>query len=171
MVRRMKGSGKKSMVVTMALSLFFLAVSCGKPDSPVPAETMGQLMYEMYVIDEYLYSNGEIRAQSDSEYVYLPILEKYGLSVDDFNNALDYYLRHIEELKEISSSVTDRLKAEKAELDSAGASKPANVKAIKEQPAEADSSKSTKQSKRLGKRKLDKEKFKKLEERFDENSK
>ena len=51
MVRRMKGSGKKSMVVTMALSLFFLAVSCGKPDTPVPAETMGQLMYEMYVID------------------------------------------------------------------------------------------------------------------------
>ena len=93
------------------------------------------------------------------------------MSVDDFHNALDYYLRHIEEFKEISSSVTGRLKEELAMLDSAGASKQANVKAIKEQPAEADSSKSTKQSKRLDKRKLDKEKFKKLEERFDENSK
>ena len=171
MVRRMKGSGKKSMVVTMVLSLFFLDVSCGKSDAPVTAETMGQLMYEMYVIDEYLYSNGEIRAQSDSEYVYLPILEKYGLSVDDFNDALEYYLRHVDEFKEISSSVTDRLKTEQAALDSAGASKPANVKAIKEQPAEADSSTETKKSKRLGKRKLDKEKFKQLEERFNENNK
>lgn len=167
----MKGFGKKRTVTTMVLSLYSLAVSCGKSDAPVPAETMEQLMYEMYVVDEYLYSNGEIRAQSDSEYVYLPILEKYGFSVDDFHDALDYYLRHVEEFKEISSSVTGRLKAELAMLDSAGAAKPANMKDVREQPAEADSSKSTKQSKRLGKRKLDKEKFKKLEERFDENSK
>lgn len=167
----MKGFGKKCTVTAMVLSLLLLAVSCGKSNAPVSAETMGRLMYEMYVVDEYLYSDGEIRAQSDSEYVYLPILEKYGLSVDDFHDALDYYLRHVEEFKEISSSVTGRLKEELAMLDSAGASKQANVKAIKEQPAEADSSKSIKQSKRLDKRKLDKEKFKKLEERFDENSK
>ena len=167
----MKGFGKKRTVTAMVLSLYSLAVSCGKSDAPVPAETMEQLMYEMYVVDEYLYSNGEIRAQSDSDYVYLPILEKYGFSVDDFHDALDYYLRHVEEFKEISSSVTGRLKAELAMLDTAGAAKPANMKDVKEQPAEADSSKSTKQSKRLGKRKLDKEKFRKLEERFDENSK
>ena len=171
MVWPMKGFGKKCMVPAIVLSLLFLAVSCGKSDAPVPAETMGQLMYEMYVIDEYLYSNGEIRAQSDSEYVYLPILEKYGLSVDDFNDALDYYLRHVEEFKEISSSVSERLKSELAALDSAVASKPTDIKAIKEQPAEADSAKDTKKSKRLGKSKLDKEKFKQLEERFNENNK
>ena len=167
----MKGFGKKCTVTAMVLSLLSLAVSCGKSNAPVSAETMGQLMYEMYVVDEYLYGNGEIRAQSDSEYVYLPILEKYGLSVNDFHDALDYYLRHVDEFKEISSSVTGRLKEELAMLDSAGAAKPANMKDVKEQPAEADSVKETKQSKRLNRRKLDKEKFKKLEERFDENSK
>ena len=170
MVWRMKGFGKKCMVPAIVLSLFFLAVSCGKSVAPVPAETMGQLMYEMYVVDEYLYSNGEIRAQSDTEYVYLPILEKYGLSVDDFNDALDYYLRHVGEFKELSSSVTDRLKTELAMLDSACASKQANVKAIKEQPAELDSAKDTKRVRRLDKRKLDKEKLKQLEERFNENN-
>lgn len=167
----MKGFGKKCTVTAMVLSLLLLAVSCGKSDAPIPAETMEQLMYEMYVVDEYLYSDGEIRAQSDSEYVYLPILEKYGLSVDDFHNALDYYLRHIEEFKEISSSVTDRLKSELSALDSAGVSKPANVKAIKEHPAEVDSAGDTKQIKKLNRRKLDKDKFKELEERFDEKNK
>ena len=152
------------------LPVFLLVVSApscrNEKEAPISQENMENILYDMFILEELLYNRGDIRAQSDSAYVYLPILEKYGCSIEDFHNAIDYYLRHIEQFVELSTAVKGRLESEQAMLDSA--SQPAlNKKAVIDtdtlSPDKDTAVKVAGKKKRTG---LDKKKLKELEERF-----
>ncbi len=156
-------------ILAFSLSALLVSLTChscsGNEEAPVSQENMKEILYEMFIVEDLLYDRGDIRAQSDSAYVYLPILEKYGYSEDDFHNAIDYYLRHIGEFIDLSTSVKERLEAEQSMLDSAllPAQKKKTVIDTDTLSAGADTV-----SKVTGKRKraLDKKKLKELEEKF-----
>lgn len=157
------------LIVFMVLAFLpvLVAPSCrSEKEAPISQENMENILYDMFIIEELLYNRGDIRAQSDTSYVYLPIFEKYGYSIEDFHNSIDYYLRHIKQFVELSTSVKERLEAEQAMLDSA--SQPARKKkAVIDSDtlssAQDTSGKSTGMKRRT---KLDKKKLKELEERF-----
>ncbi len=156
------------MVSMVLVFMSVLAVpSCrSEKEAPISQENMENIIYDMLIIEELLYSRGDIRAQSDSSYVYLPIFEKYGYSIEDFHNSVEYYLRHIVQFVELSTSVKERLEAEQAMLDSA--SQPAQKKKVvidsdTLSSAQDTSGKASVKKRRVG---LEKKKLKELEERF-----
>ena len=158
----------KSVLVSMAVLAVALAVqSCrDRSEAPVSRENMENILYDMFTLDEFLYSRGDIRAQSDSTYAYLPILEKYGCSIEDFHSSIDYYLRHIDDFIKLSSSVKDRLATELAMLDSASVRTQAEKEEIADTLTTVNDSPQKIPKGEKKRRKLDKEKMKEFEEKF-----
>lgn len=163
----MRGFGKMMAIATAVLLTALVNLSCrNRAEVSVSRENMENILYEMLVLDELLYSRGDIRAQSDSSYAYLPILEKYGCSVEDFHSAVDYYLRHIDNFIKLSSSVKERLETELAMSDSASVRTPAEKEKIADTLTTVTDSLQKIPKGEKKRRKLDKEKMKELEEKF-----
>ncbi|MBQ0025541.1 MAG: DUF4296 domain-containing protein [Bacteroidales bacterium] len=106
----------KKIIVFLLLTA--MMSGCGHDRPVVPEETMSAILYEMFLTDQYVEDNPDIKAASDSLNVYLPVLQEYGLSRDDFETALHYYLHNPDVLGRVVKDVRSRLEKRMHELDS-----------------------------------------------------
>ncbi len=79
------------------LFLYSIAlVGCGPKkggDVIIGKRTMSRIISEIYLADQFINHNPDMRAQSDSMYVYPAIVEKYGYTIQDYENSIKYYLQ------------------------------------------------------------------------------
>lgn len=103
----------------LALALGLLLASCGKKERVIPREKMSEIYAEMYVLDQWLDENRELRREADTSLVYAPVLEKYGYTYDDYLTSVDVYMkdptRYSRILRRTSEILNGRLTELKAE--------------------------------------------------------
>lgn len=104
----------------LLLLLPLLSLSCKKKEgSIIPRATLSEIYAEMFVVDQLLLYDHDLRRMADTSWVYEPILEKYGFTAEDFRQSMIYYLndsdRYARILKQTGIILEDRLKQLKKE--------------------------------------------------------
>ena len=95
------------------LLLFFLTTVYGcKPSVPgeyIQPKELGDILYEYHLAE------GMTMLKNDSIALYHyknSILEKHGISSEEFDLSMNYYMRHADELKRVYESLSERFSAE-----------------------------------------------------------
>lgn len=104
----------KKYLLSILVPLLF-CVSC-KEEKFIPKEDMACIMYDCFLIDRCLDENLEYRAQADTTMTYLPVIEKYGYTREQFLESLQHYLSIPKEMSAIYSAAKDRMTQRRQEL-------------------------------------------------------
>ncbi len=109
--------GFVGVVLTLSLLL-----SCGKEEGKViPKNKLSEIYAEMFVLDQWVGTQRDLRRVADTSMVYAPILEKYGYDYDDYLVSVDYYMKDPERYSRILRTTTEilnrRLSSLKAQKD------------------------------------------------------
>lgn len=99
----------------LILSLFPLQ-GCSESEV-IGQKTMAKIISQFFLADQYINSNPEMMAQSDSMLVYPAIVEKFGYTMEDYNNSVEYYLQDGDEYSRIHDAAQQILEKRVEEID------------------------------------------------------
>ena len=101
-----------------AYLLFVLCLisSCKRGSRVIPKDKFAQIYAEMFVLDQWLEENREVRRTADTTLVYAPVLDKYGYTYNDYLASVDEYMRDPMRYSRILRSTSDILNARLEEL-------------------------------------------------------
>lgn len=88
-----------------------LALSCRGPKK-IPKEDMEEIFYLMFMQDQRIKLDRNIRNLADTSQVYSGILSSYGYNTDDYLFSLRYYLEEPEKMEDVMKGVTERIEKE-----------------------------------------------------------
>ncbi len=88
-----------------------LAFSCRGPKK-IPREDMEEIFYLMFMQDQRIKLDRNIRNLADTSQVYSGILSSYGYNTDDYLFSLRYYLEEPEKMEDVMKGVTERIEKE-----------------------------------------------------------
>lgn len=116
--------------IALAAALTAFSFSCGRRERIIPRGEMAEIYAEMFVLDQKIVQEPDVRRMADTLLVYEPVFEAYGYTSDDYRASMAYYIkdpdRYVRILKktvEILESRRKELKAEKEVLESISQSK------------------------------------------------
>lgn len=88
-----------------------LALSCRGPKK-IPQKDMEEIFYLMFMQDQRIKLDRNIRNLADTSQVYSGILSTYGYNTDDYLFSLRYYLEEPEKMEDVMKGVTERIEKE-----------------------------------------------------------
>lgn len=91
--------------------LLLIAVSCRGP-RVIPREKMMDIYCEMFLTDQLIRNDNELRRRADTMLVYEAVFNKYGYDTDDYLFTLENNLKDPERFAKLMDEVAERLKAE-----------------------------------------------------------
>ena len=117
---------RTALVYISALAVLASAfVSCRREGKVIPRGEMAEIYAEMFVLDQEIAGDPDIRREADTLFVYEPVFRKYGYTADDYRSSMAYYIqdpdRYVRILKRTVDILDGRrkeLKSEKARLES-----------------------------------------------------
>ena len=80
-------------------------------------KTMAAIVEEMFIADQYLDKTPDMLAQTDSLSVYPAILAKYGYTVEDYRNSIEYWLQEGGEYNNILKAAQKSMEEKVDRLD------------------------------------------------------
>jgi len=107
----------KGTLIAFLLTLSFVFAACGdKNEPPIGPDKMRDLLFDLQTAEAY--SNGKFEGDSLGQkaniknpdtlaYYYAMVFKRYGISQIDFEQAMDWYFRHPEELTAVYTKVID----------------------------------------------------------------
>lgn len=96
--------------IVFVLMLALLAASCGP--RKIPKEDMEDIFYHMFLQDQRIKQDRDLRKQADTSQVYALILKSKGYNTDDYIYSLNYYLEEPEKMEKIMGNVASRIDKE-----------------------------------------------------------
>lgn len=113
----------KYTLLCLAVALAF--TSCSRGGKVIPRSKMAVIYAEMFVADQLILQDNELRRMADTTLVYDPILEKYGYTADDYRASVSYYIKDPDRYARILRNTgvilekqLKELKEEKARMES-----------------------------------------------------
>ncbi len=83
---------KKSIVfILFAVAALALLFSCSKP-KVLSKEKVADIYQELYLADQYVKINRDIRSLADTTLIYNAIFEHYGCTLEDYQHSITYYI-------------------------------------------------------------------------------
>lgn len=102
-------SSLKNISCIFCLTFAFISTSCS--DAPISEKTMQNIFMDMYLLDSASeFCEPEIIHATDTSLIYEAVFKKYGYTIDDYNNALEYYIHKPDKLVKICEAVEKILK-------------------------------------------------------------
>ena len=95
--------------ILAALFVLLILSSCQSGPKRIPRGKMVDIYQEMFLQDEVIRANQDIRKRADTVLVYEGIFEKYGYNTDDYLYSMQYYLRDPDRMAKIMNEVNLRL--------------------------------------------------------------
>lgn len=122
--------------MALLLGVLVLLIGCNnaaveKPDKLIDEETMGNILYDLSILEAIKTKNPGMTGSSTSEYIY----KKYKIDSVQFAQNNRYYASEIAKYKAIYDKVNARLEAEKKAADSLVIAKGEKVTASPATPA------------------------------------
>lgn len=94
--------------VFFCLVLFAAVMSCGRPRL-IPEEKMSHIYADMLIVDQWVDSHAELKAETDSFFVYGGVLRKYGYTADDYRHSVKTYMRDAEHFTSVLEKAKNML--------------------------------------------------------------
>lgn len=107
----------KRLLHIVLVVLMVLPFSCSRRGRIIPPETMEQIYFDLFVVDQIITQDSKTRRMADTMLVYEPIFEQYGYDTDDYNRSQAYYLQDPERHSKLIKRVITRLDQEKERVD------------------------------------------------------
>ncbi|MGN0190960.1 MAG: DUF4296 domain-containing protein [Candidatus Cryptobacteroides sp.] len=95
-----------------------LASACKERERVIPKNKFAEIYAEMFVLDQWLDENREVRRSADTSLVYAPVLGKYGYTYDDYLASVDEYMKDPMRYSRILRSTSEILNSRLEELKS-----------------------------------------------------
>ena len=108
----MRGFAGHIVAVVLAVAA---VLSCRGPQR-IPRDTLAEIYCDMFLADQYIRSDAQLRRQADTLLVYEGIFQQYGYDTDDYLYSVDYYLRDPERFAKILNKVSENLSARASRL-------------------------------------------------------
>ncbi len=86
-----------------------------RPDYVLRPQVMEEVIYDLMRIEGACDQKLVMHCDSTRYALYNSLLEKKGITVEQFDTSLEWYAQHINDLEIISANVTQRLKSERNE--------------------------------------------------------
>lgn len=93
-----------------------MAASCHGP-RVIPRDKMADIYYEMFLVDQQVREDPDLRRQADTMLVYEGVFNRYGYDTDDYLHSVRYYLKDPERYSKILEEVVDRFKGDSETLE------------------------------------------------------
>lgn len=103
---------------SLIILISVLALLSCTPDNIIPKNKMSDIYYDFYMADRYLHDTQNSKL-GDSVMVYIPIIESYGYTFEDYQATISYYLHKPEELTKIFKETEKKLKERRVWLEKA----------------------------------------------------
>ena len=101
--------------VCLAAALF-VAGGCAE-EGIISSNDMALIMSEMYLVDQVLEDNPNLKLQADSMPVYPAIMERNGYTLEEFEASMKYYMSEGDSFNEILEKAKERLARREKELN------------------------------------------------------
>ena len=109
---------KKTLKMVLLAAVLAVAVaSCSDRPRVIPARKMEKIYREMFLADQWIIKNPKKKRQADTAWLYVPIFEKYGYSVEDYRHSVDHYLNDPNRYSEMLDRVRRSLAKEYRPLE------------------------------------------------------
>lgn len=82
----------------------------------IPRDKMADIYYDMFMTDQLLREDLDLRRQADTMLVYEAVFNRYGYDTDDYLHSLRHYLRDPERFAQVLQQVSDRLQKDAESL-------------------------------------------------------
>lgn len=105
----MKGSGRHFTVAVLLFACIVLSGSCERLRGIIPEEDMVSLYADMFLADQWLRDNPDMRKKADTTLFFDPIFERYGYSFKEYDKSLVYYTAHPDRFADITSRAAKKI--------------------------------------------------------------
>jgi hypothetical protein len=103
--------------IAMCIAAAALLLSCEKKPKTIPQHEFSVLLADLYLEDGYLETRPSLRAQTDSLFIYKPVIESHGYSMTEYYNTLDYYISDFAAWEKMMADVKAILQQRKSIVD------------------------------------------------------
>ncbi len=102
--------------IVLLLTLSATLAGCGHRGRVIPGKKLMKLYTEMYLADQWLRDNPDLRRAADTTLFFDPIFRRHGYTFEDFDRSVHYYLDRPEKYGKLLNKAADRIRKESAEL-------------------------------------------------------
>lgn len=95
--------------------LAMAVLSCGKARI-IPRGKLVDIYAEMFLTDQWLRDNQDIKKTADTLLVYEPIFNRYGYTTDDYLKTVEHYMREPDKYAKILKNTAKKLEKKEKEL-------------------------------------------------------
>ena len=95
--------------------ILVLAAACGP--RKIPRDKMESIMADLYIQEQQIKQDRELKKQADTSLVYEGIFRSYGYNTDDFIYSLGYYLEDATRMEKIMGEVAEKLDQDAKDVD------------------------------------------------------
>lgn len=100
----------------VALLAAVAVVSCRGP-RVIPKDDLTDIYYDMFLLDQQVREDNDLRKQADTTLVYEAVFNKYGYDTDDYLHTLNQYLKDPERFARVLEDVSKRFQDQVSVLD------------------------------------------------------
>ena len=102
--------------ILLLLTLLATLAGCGRKGRVIPGKKLMKLYTEMYLADQWLRDNPDLRRAADTTLFFDPIFRRHGYTFEDYDRSVHYYLDRPEKYGKLLNKAADRIRKESAEL-------------------------------------------------------
>ncbi|MCM1176411.1 MAG: DUF4296 domain-containing protein [Clostridium sp.] len=103
------------------MALTVLLSACRREGKVIPRDKMARIYAEMFIVDQKISQDREIRRTADTSLVYEPVFRKYGYTADDYRASMAHYIkdpdRYARILRNSASIIESEIKSLKKERE------------------------------------------------------
>lgn len=103
--------------ISLAIFAILFVTGCSGRGRVISEAKMKELYVDMFISDQWLRDNIKERSKADTTLFFDPIFERHGVTFEDYERSLDYYLAKPKTFTEIVTSVAEMLQQEADRLD------------------------------------------------------
>ena len=93
----------------LAVALILCATACHKAGRIIPKSKLEDIYFDMFMADEWLRDNTDVKGIADTTLFYEPIFHRYGYSFKDYQASVSHYLDDPDDFAKIFDKASKNL--------------------------------------------------------------
>ncbi|MBQ9661095.1 MAG: DUF4296 domain-containing protein [Bacteroidales bacterium] len=107
---------RRAPVYVLVLFCFLALSGCGRGARVIPERKMVRIYTAMFLSDQWIRDNQEARKMADTTLFFDPIFRANGVTFEDYDRSVHYYLDRPDKYAKILTKASERLRAESTSL-------------------------------------------------------
>lgn len=103
---------RRAVHIAVLAVLLAALCACSHRARVIPADKLARIYYDMFLVDQWIRDNSDVRPVADTTLVFDPIFRRYGYTFEDYDRSVQYYLDRPDDYTKLLSRVEEALRKE-----------------------------------------------------------